>query len=293
MGDLPARKNVSLEPAPDQLGSEEGLAIKLEDTESENIDLGDIKPSDRYKNVLRESIKVAREYNKKYVGPEHILLGFFRESRNLAAAILHDLGIHEGSLKAIIEEELMPCTANDTLQDQVEYSLIQVGYGEGIPEPTDLFWRMFKVAQDYASEMDHKIVGPEHILYALAVMEDSNVIPYDILHRFKVTAADVKRELNHMLGLPENPVHVYLFKLIHQYGKVEDVYILAETWPLAVKQVKKRKYSNLIPYDPKLSREELELAMEKPDEYKVSPVDEIAGFKIKTADIDEIVLHTR
>ena len=277
-------KEGSVEPAPDQPGSEEGLASKL----------GDIKPGDYYIAALRRSLRVARKANKKYVGPGDLLLEFLRQPHNLAAAILQTLDVDEEKLIGIINKELMPRTADDATQDQSEYSLMQVGYDGKDSKPTDLFWRMFKEAQEYACKLHDSIVDTEHILYTLSAMEDRGVIPHHILRQLGVSHDDVEIELFPLLGIQNYPLHVYLFNLIQPDGKVKDVCVAAENFPLAVREVKKEKYPNpILPYDPKLSPEELELAMKKPYECEVSPVDKIAGRKIIRVDMDTIVLQTR
>jgi len=294
MDDLPAREDGSVEPAPDQPGSEEGLADKLGDIRLGDVELGDIKPGDYYIAALRRSLRVAQKANKKYVGPGELLLEFLRQPDNLAAFILKTLDVDEEKLIGIIKKELMHRTADDATQDQEKYSLMQVGDGEEDPKPTDLFWRMFKEAQEYASKLHNEIVDTEHILYALASMEDRGAIPHHILRQLGVSHDDVEIELFPLLGIQNYPLHVYLFNLIQPDGKVKDVCVAAENFPLAVREVKKEKYSNpILPYDPKLSPEELELAMKKPYECEVSPVDKIAGRKIIRVDMDTIVLQTR
>jgi len=290
MDNLPAREDGSVEP--DQPGSEEGLASILGDIGLGDVELGDIKPGYYYIDVLHKILRVAREANKTYVGPGELLLEFLRQPHNLAAHILSTLNVNEESLKAIIKNDLLHRTADDATQDQGEYSLMKVGYGGEGSKPTDLFWRIFKEAQDYASKLHDPIVGPEHILYALASMEDRGDIPHDILRQLGVSHDDVEKKLFPLIGIQKYPLHVYLFNLIQPDGKVKDVCVAAENFPSAVGEVKK-KYSNpILPYDPKLSPKDLELAMKKPYEYEVSPVDKIAGRKIKSVDMDTIVLHT-
>jgi len=294
MDDLPAREDGSVEPAPDQPGSEEGLADKLGDIRFGDVELGDIKPGDRYIAALRQSLKVARKDNKKYVGPGELLLEFLRQPHSLTEVILQTLDVDEEKLIGIIKKGSLPRTADDATQDQEEYSLIKIGDGEEGSKPTDLFWRIFKEAQEYASKLHDKKVGSEHILYVLASMEDRGAIPHDILRQLDIRPDDVEKELFPLLGIESYPLHVYLFNLIQPDGKVKDVCVAAENFPSAVREVKKAKYSNpILPYDPKLSPEDLELAMKQPEEYEVSPVDKIAGHKIKSADMYTIVLHTR
>jgi len=292
MDNLPAREDGSVEPVPDQPGSEEGLADKLGDIRLGDVELGDITPGYYYRGALRRSLRVARKGNKKYVGPGELLLEFLRQPDNLAAHILSTLNVNEESLKAIIKNDLLHRTADDATQDQSEYSLMQVGYDGEDSKPTDLFWRIFKEAQEYASKLHDEIVGPEHILYTLSAMEDRGAIPHDILRQLGVSHDDVEKKLFPLIGIQKYPLHVYLFNLIQPDGKVKDVCVAAENFPSAVGEVKK-KYSNpILPYDPKLSPEELELAMKKPYECEVSPVDKIAGRKIIRVDMDTIVLQT-
>jgi len=52
------------------------------------------------KRVLRDALAVALEFGHNYIGTEHILLGLYRDSDNLAAQILTQAGAPEASARA-------------------------------------------------------------------------------------------------------------------------------------------------------------------------------------------------
>jgi ATP-dependent Clp protease ATP-binding subunit ClpC len=48
----------------------------------------------RSKRVMEFAVTKAQEYGQKHIGPEHILLGLFREGEGVAVRVLENLGVN-------------------------------------------------------------------------------------------------------------------------------------------------------------------------------------------------------
>jgi len=66
---------------------------KLVKSNSDMVTMGKLPPMPGAKKVIEYAIEEARSLNHKYVGTEHILLGLLRESKEIAAQVLMNLGL--------------------------------------------------------------------------------------------------------------------------------------------------------------------------------------------------------
>ena len=93
----------------------ESLGIRLEAVraqveeiigQGQSAPTGHIPFTPRAKRVLELSLREAKQLGHNYIGTEHILLSFYRDSGGVAAKVLRDLGLPDEAARAGVIEAL-------------------------------------------------------------------------------------------------------------------------------------------------------------------------------------------
>jgi ATP-dependent Clp protease ATP-binding subunit ClpC len=87
-----------------------GIRQKIEETVSvgraRSRTSADLPYTTRAKKILEFSIEESRNLGHDYIGSEHLLLGIMREERGIAAQVLADAGLTEGTVRAEVRRLL-------------------------------------------------------------------------------------------------------------------------------------------------------------------------------------------
>lgn len=111
------------------------------------------KSSERVAEVIRLANQVAREYDRDYVGTEHVLLAICREGTGVGSAVLNKHAISEAMLKDEIDK---------LIKKQLEETWV-FGRLPGTPHFKNVVAQAIKQCQ----QLDAKEVCTEHLLLAL------------------------------------------------------------------------------------------------------------------------------
>ncbi|MCH7919467.1 MAG: hypothetical protein IIC50_15960 [Planctomycetes bacterium] len=111
------------------------------------------KSSQRVAVVIKLANEVAREYDRDYVGTEHVLLAILREGTGVGAAILTRHGITENRLRDEIDK---------LIKKQMEETWV-FGRLPGTPH----FRNVIAAAIEQAQQLESKEVCTEHWLLGL------------------------------------------------------------------------------------------------------------------------------
>ena len=111
------------------------------------------KSSDRVAEVIKLANLIAREYERDYVGTEHVLLAISREGTGVGAAVLNKFGLTEGKLRDEIDK---------LIKKQLEETWV-FGRLPGTPH----FKNVVAQAIQQCQQLESKQVCTEHLLLAL------------------------------------------------------------------------------------------------------------------------------
>lgn len=111
------------------------------------------KSSERVAEVIKIANVVAREYERDYVGTEHVLLAISREGTGVGSAILEKHGLTEEKLREEIDK---------LIKKQLEETWV-FGRLPGTPHFKNVVAQAIKQSQ----ELNAKHVCTEHLLLAL------------------------------------------------------------------------------------------------------------------------------
>jgi hypothetical protein len=137
----------------------------------------------RAQHALALARKEADRFGHNYVGTEHVLLGILTQGQNVGIAILKNLGVDERRLREAMETRLGPGT------DQAKRG--------GMPFAPRVK-KVLALAGQEAMALDHSYLGCEHILVALALVEDG--LAKVVLQEFGVNAARCRAEIRKVLS---------------------------------------------------------------------------------------------
>lgn len=140
------------------------------------------KLTERAQVVILEAEGESEKFKHGYVGTEHILLGILKEN-GYSATLLKKHGIYLENIREMLQRYL--------------------GYGDITKTGDDILLtprtkRLLDESFSEAKKLDHRFVGPEHILLALVAQEEG--MAYTILKSLKLNFDNIKEELTQFLS---------------------------------------------------------------------------------------------
>ncbi|MCF7872778.1 MAG: ATP-dependent Clp protease ATP-binding subunit [Candidatus Omnitrophica bacterium] len=147
--------------------------------------------TERARKVLVLAKEESRRFNHDYIGTEHILLGLIREGEGVACAVLQNIGMDLGRLRAEIEKLMSPGAAASVLGD--------------IPF-TPRAKKALELATEEARSLGHNYIGTEHIL--LGLLREEEGIASQVLFSLGVDIKKARNEISALLGGSSNPAHM-------------------------------------------------------------------------------------
>jgi len=137
------------------------------------------KSSHRVAEVIKIANQIAREYEREYVGTEHVLLAIQREGTGVGAAIMAKHGLTEGKLREEIDK---------LIKKQMEETWV-FGRLPGTPH----FKNVIAQAIQQCQQLESKEVCTEHIL--LALLTERGSVAYKALKELKLTHEQAKEDV--------------------------------------------------------------------------------------------------
>jgi len=137
------------------------------------------KSSHRVAEVIKIANQIAREYEREYVGTEHVLLAIQREGTGVGAAIMAKHGLTEGKLREEIDK---------LIKKQMEETWV-FGRLPGTPH----FKNVVAQAIQQCQQLESKEVCTEHIL--LALLTERGSVAYKALKELKLTYEQAKEDV--------------------------------------------------------------------------------------------------
>ncbi|RDB31348.1 ATP-dependent Clp protease ATP-binding subunit [Candidatus Similichlamydia laticola] len=136
------------------------------------------KFTNRAKQVIKLAKKEAQRLNHNYLGTEHLLLGLLKLGQGVAVNVLREMGLDFESTCSEVER--------------------LVGFGPeiqiyGEPALTGKVKKVFELAAEEASNLNHNYIGTEHLL--LGLVKQSNGVAVQVLEALGVRVKDLIREL--------------------------------------------------------------------------------------------------
>jgi len=117
------------------------------------------RSSQRVAEVIKLANQIAREYEREYVGTEHVLLAIAREGHGIGSAILKNNGISEAKLRTEVDR---------LIKKQMEETWV-FGRLPGTPHFKNVVASAIRECQDLGA----KEVCTEHLLLALLLEKGS------------------------------------------------------------------------------------------------------------------------
>jgi excisionase family DNA binding protein len=153
--------------------------------------------SERARRVLGVALQEAQALNHDYIGGEHLLLGLVRDTDGVAAKVLKNLGVLEGT-QAGLEAEMEQGRAPELGEDP-----ISTGGGDVITW-TARAQDAIKHASSEALRMGHHYIGTEHLL--LGLLDGSTGPAHQIFESLEISVEDAGREITRVLAqaLPDD-----------------------------------------------------------------------------------------
>ena len=146
-----------------------------------------VKYSEQLNNVFTYSTQEAERLGNAYVGPEHLLLGIFREGNNRAVTVLMEMKVDVGNVKqkieALVRTDKQPAGGEIPLLKSTE--------------------KIKKIMELEARSMSAEAADTEHLL--LAILKDKNNLAVDVLNSEKLT---YEKFLAHLS--PINPADIQM-----------------------------------------------------------------------------------
>ena len=137
------------------------------------------KSSPRVAEVIKIANEIAREYEREYVGTEHVLLAILREGTGVGAAVLTKRGITEGKLRTEIDK---------LIKKQMEETWV-FGRLPGTPH----FKNVVATAIQQCQELGAKEVCTEHLLLALLIEKGS--VAHKAMKNLGLTSSQVRSDV--------------------------------------------------------------------------------------------------
>lgn len=137
------------------------------------------KSSQRVAVVIKLANEVAREYDRDYVGTEHVLLAILREGTGIGAAILTRHGITENRLRDEIDK---------LIKKQMEETWV-FGRLPGTPHFRNVVAQAIKQCQ----QLDGKKLCTEHLL--LALLTERGSVAYKALKILGLKYDDARQDV--------------------------------------------------------------------------------------------------
>ena len=137
------------------------------------------KSSHRVAEVIKLANAIAHEYDREYVGTEHVLLAILREGTGIGAAVLKKRGVTEGRLRDEIDR---------LIKKQMEETWV-FGRLPGTPH----FKNVVATAIEQCQALQAKEVCTEHLLLALLIEKGS--VANKALKALGLTAEQVRGDI--------------------------------------------------------------------------------------------------
>lgn len=137
------------------------------------------KSSERVAEVIRIANQVARDYEREYVGTEHVLLAIAREGTGVGAAILKKRGLTEEKLRGEIDK---------LIKKQMEETWV-FGRLPGTPHFKNVVAQAIKQCQ----QLEDREVCTEHLL--LALLTERGSVAYKALKALKLTYDQAREDV--------------------------------------------------------------------------------------------------
>jgi ATP-dependent Clp protease ATP-binding subunit ClpC len=139
--------------------------------------------TDRARKVMQLANEQAQNFNREYIGTEHILLGLIKEGSGVAAHVLKNLGIDPDRIRVEVKK-LSPPGPDFDAPRKLPY----------IP----LAKKVIENAMDEARNLNHNYVGTEHLLMGLLRVTDGAAA--QVLMNLGLKLEDVRNEVLNILG---------------------------------------------------------------------------------------------
>jgi len=139
--------------------------------------------TDRCRRILQLAWGHANRLGHEYVSPDHILLGLISDGEGVGATALVRLGVDLAALQADLESRLV-VRAPRAPQGDLPF--------------TSSAKRVFELAMVEARDLDHKIVGSEHLLLAMLGSKAEHAT--EVLHESGLSRDRVREEIWRVLG---------------------------------------------------------------------------------------------
>lgn len=137
------------------------------------------KSSQRVAEVIKIANAVAREYEREYVGTEHVLLAIQQEGTGVGAAVLQKHGVTPQKLRSEIEK---------LIKKQLEETWV-FGRLPGTPHFKNVVASAIKECQD----LDAAELCTEHLL--LALLKEKGCVAYEALKAVGVSYKQSKEDV--------------------------------------------------------------------------------------------------
>lgn len=137
------------------------------------------KSSQRVAEVIKIANAVAREYEREYVGTEHVLLAIQQEGTGVGAAVLQKQGVTPQKLRSEIEK---------LIKKQLEETWV-FGRLPGTPHFKNVVASAIKECQD----LDAAELCTEHLL--LALLKEKGCVAYEALKAVGVSYKQSKEDV--------------------------------------------------------------------------------------------------
>jgi len=147
---------------------------------------------DRFTKRARQALTLAQDeaqrLGHKFIGTEHLLLGFLREGQGIAAQVLTQMGVSLDQVRRMVQ---------DTIGREEQGAIAAL---ELAPRTK----RVLELAFDEARRFDHHYVGTEHLL--LGLLREGQGIAAGILETLGIDLEAVRQEtIRRMQATPAQP----------------------------------------------------------------------------------------
>ena len=134
----------------------------------------------RARRVLSLAHQEAERMRQQYIGTEHLLLGLVREEGGVAGRVLRDLGLEYERVREMTER----------VSGIGDFSGRNIELSAGVQ-------KVLENAIEEARSLGHHYIGTEHLLLALASLEEGNAST--VLRKLGVTVEQIRRQTRRVL----------------------------------------------------------------------------------------------
>lgn len=142
------------------------------------------KSSQRVGEVIKLANRIAHEYEREYVGTEHVLLALQQDGAGIAAKVLAKNGIDDGRLRAEVEK---------LIKKQLEETWV-FGRLPGTPH----FKNVIASAIQQCQQLESQEVCTEHLL--LALLSEKGCVAHKALTALGLTYEKARKDVLSMSG---------------------------------------------------------------------------------------------